>query len=58
MNLSDRVTFHNKIDGKWGADRDGQEAEITIGNHGDYTIRFDDGFQMYATGAELVAVAQ
>ncbi|WP_166790201.1 hypothetical protein [Cryobacterium sp. Hh11] len=57
MNPGARVTFTNKIDGKSGIERDGQEATVTIGNHGEYTIRFDDGFHMYATAAELARVA-
>ena len=44
------------IGGTLGAERDGQEATVTIGNHREYTIRFDDGFQMFAIAAELVAV--
>ena len=56
MNVGDRVTFTNKIGGKSGVYRDGEEGTVAIGNHGEYTIRFDDGFQMFATTAELVAV--
>ena len=56
MNVGDRVTFHDVIGGTLGAERDGQEGTVTIGNHREYTIRFDDGFQMFAIAAELVAV--
>lgn len=56
MNVGDRVTFHDLIGGSWGADRDGQEATVTITFPDNCIIPFDDGFQIFATAAELVAL--
>ena len=53
MNVGARVRFRVKLPGPTGRDRDGQNATVTIGNHRECTIRFDDGFQMYATADEL-----
>ena len=56
MNVGDRVTFRNRNGGKWAEERDGQEATITIEDRVDAMVRFDDGFSMYATAEELVAL--
>ena len=56
MNVGDRVRFTDVIGGNWADERDGQEATIIIVHRVDATVQFDDGFCMYATVEELVAL--
>ncbi|MFC5930869.1 hypothetical protein [Cryobacterium melibiosiphilum] len=53
MNVGTRVKFTNHMPNRPGAEYDGQQATITIGNHGEYVIRFDDGKSIYAMHREL-----
>ena len=56
MNVGDRVTFTNEIGGNSGMERDGQESTVARRADDDYIIRFDDGYQMFVTAAELAAL--
>ena len=56
MTVGDRVRFRNVLGGSWAVERDGQEATIVIVHRVDVTVRFDDGFCMYALADEVVAL--